>query len=210
MTVSYTVHKGSAGVLDVPKETSSISGSNQINLGGTATFEFREMHSRLTVQNGETVTVSNGDTERFDFVTVESGGTLTVDGTLEADELTNNGTLNVNGTLKVNERFAFELEDLRPYREYAGNATLRETLNGTQRFSERIDESVLDTLVIGVEPDQSARDDAIPGVWGVVERVTDSRNQPLATNVATIELRVLAPFNEYSSVSDVTSDLRID
>lgn len=58
--------------------------------------------NNLTVADGESVTISAGDTDEYATVTVESGGTLTVDGTLIVyDTLTDNGTVDVNGTLTI-------------------------------------------------------------------------------------------------------------
>jgi hypothetical protein len=210
MTVTYTIHKSSPGVIDAPAATSSLADSNTIRRGSQATITFRDPLSRLTIAAGETITVPTGESEKFDFVVIDDGGELIVDGSLAADELTNNGTLTLNGTLTVSERVALEFEDLRRYREYAGQASITETIDGTQRFIEMIDENAIDTLVVGIEPDQQARNDGIPGVWGVVERITDDRNQPLTTNAITVELRVLAPYEEYSSVADVTSTLKIN
>lgn len=70
-----------------------------------------DTHKRLRIAANETKTVSAGDTEQFDSVAVESGGTLTVDGTLETAELTLNGTLNNNGTVAVDGDLFVGLND---------------------------------------------------------------------------------------------------
>jgi hypothetical protein len=56
----------------------------------------------LTVSDGETYTVASGETEQYATVTIASGGTLVVDGSLLVYEsITNNGVLTDNGTVTV-------------------------------------------------------------------------------------------------------------
>jgi len=119
------------------------------------------------------------------------------------------GTLDLNGDLEVNEKYALELEDLLLYREYAGQYDLRETLDSTQRFSEQIDESVLTTLVIGIEPSDDLQDRGIPGVWGLVDDVRDERSSTLTRSAVGIDITILAPFSEFGTVSAVKSSLKL-
>jgi len=70
-----------------------------------------DTHKRLRLKNNESKTISAGDTEQFDSVVVEKGGTLTVDGTLETAALTVNGTINVNGTVKTDGSLFVGLDD---------------------------------------------------------------------------------------------------
>jgi hypothetical protein len=207
MNTTFTIHKAGNSVIDADFATSEPARLNNITRGETAEFTFRNMITRLTVESGETFTVPAGTTEQVDFV--EVFGTLDVDGTLEADSLLNQGTVDNDGTLKINERFAFELEDLKAYRRFAGKANLTPTLSATQKFSENIDETELETLVIGIEPNDDLQDEEIPGVWGVVNSITDERNQALNTDAATISVDVLALYSEYNSVSDVTNNLKL-
>lgn len=209
MTVTYTIHKSTAGVIDAPAATSSLSDSNTIRRGGRATITLRKPRLRLDIKD-ETLTIPAGDFEEFDVINIGPNAELVVDGELAVGELTANGTLTLNGTLNLNERTALALRGLDPYRDYAGQNNITETLNGSQRFTETIDKSVIDTLVMGVEPDQQSRNSGIRGVWGVAERVADARNQPLTTSAITIELRILAPYDEYNSVADVTNNLKIN
>lgn len=46
-------------------------------------------------------TIASGEVETFDVVTIEAGVTLTVNGTLQANEIITNGTLENNGTVTV-------------------------------------------------------------------------------------------------------------
>jgi hypothetical protein len=208
METGYTVHKNGNTTLKADAVTSSLSASNRIARGESVEITLRDVDLQLIVGGGETVVID--DTQAINRVEINSGGTLTVDGTLRADELDNQGTLNVNGTLTVNESVGVELEDIRQYREYAGNATLTETLDGTQRFNETTNTAALDSLVIGVEPNDDLKDRGVRGVWGVVDSVTDARNRQLTTNAITLSLSVLAPYSDFNNVSDVISDLRID
>lgn len=208
MQTGYTVYINDNTTLEADVVTSSLSVSNQIARGESVEITLRDVDLQLIVGDGETVVID--DTQEINRVKINSGGTLTVDGTLRADELGNQGTLNVNGTLTVSESVGVELEGIRQYREYAGNATLTETIDGTQRFSETIDTGALDSLVIGIEPNSDLKNRGIPGVWGVVDSVSDSRNRQFSTNAITLSLKVLAPYSEYNTVSGVTNDLRID
>jgi len=208
MQTGYTIHTNGNTTLEADVVTSSLSEANRITRGEPIEIQLRDVDLQLIVGNGETVVID--DAQEINRVEINNGGTLTVDGTLRADELDNQGTLNVNGTLTVNESVGVELEELRQYREYAGSATLTETLDGTQRFSESIDTAALDSLVIGIEPDSDLKTRGIPGVWGVVDSISDSRNRQLTTNTITLSLSVLAPYSDFNSVSDVTNDLRID
>jgi len=207
METGFTIHKSGSTVIDADFATNEPARLNNITRGERAEFTFRNMITRLTVESGETYTVPNGTTEQIDFIEVY--GTLDIDGTLEVDYLLNQGTIDNDGTLKVNERFAFELEDLKAYRRFAGKANLTPTLNATQKFSENIDETELGTLVIGIEPNDELQDEEIPGVWGVVTDITDERNQALSTDAATISVDVLALYSEYNTITDVTNDLKL-
>jgi hypothetical protein len=209
MTVTYTIHKSTAGVIDAPAATSSLADSNTIRRGSRATITLRKPRLRLDIKD-ETFSIPTGDFEEFDVINIGPNAELVVDGTLAVGELTADGTLTLNGTLSLNERSALTLRRLDPYREFAGQSNISETLNGSQRFTETIDESVINTLVMGVEPDQQSRDNGIRGVWGVVDRISDDRNQPLTTSAITIELRILASYDEYNNIADVINNLKIN
>jgi hypothetical protein len=74
-------------------------------------IRFPENNGTKTVSQDETI--QSGTTQVFDIVTVESGATLTVEGTLVTDTLTVNGTLTNNGTVTVlDSDFAAELNPL--------------------------------------------------------------------------------------------------
>jgi hypothetical protein len=209
MDTSFTIYKSDGRQVIAGGATSAPESLNSIARGGTVSYSFRNLETKLIVDSGETETIPGGDTETIDFATVADGGTLVVDGRLECDELDVDGTLDLNGELDVNERYALELEDLLVYREYAGQYNLRETLDSTQRYSEQIDESVLTTLVMGIEPSADLQDRGIPGVWGLVDTIRDERASTLTRSVVGIDLTVLAPFSEYDSVSAVKNDLKL-
>lgn len=210
MDTTITIHTSTnRSVLEADGVSSSPAESNRVRRGATASYRFRNPTTRLTVEGGETATISGGETERIDFVEVRSGGTLIIDGTLTCERLVVDGTVTVNGTLDVSGPPPTDLEFLRGYREFAGQAQLISTLNSTQKFSESIGDA-LDTLVIGIEPSDDLQFSDIPGVWGVVEGISDGRNQPLTNNTVEIEVSILAPYSKYNSITDVTNSLKID
>jgi len=210
MDTTLAIHTSTnRSVLEADGISSPPAESNRIRRGATASYRFRNPTTRLTVEDGETVTIAGGETERIDFVEVFSTGTLIIDGTLICEQLTNDGTVTVNGTLDVSGPPPTDLEFLAEYREFAGQAEVTSTLDSTQKFSESIG-SALDTLVIGIEPSDELQFSDIPGVWGVVESISDGRNQPLTNNAVEIEVSILAPYSEYNSITDVTNNLKID
>jgi len=70
-----------------------------------------DTHKRLIVANNESHTVAAGETESYDSVTVKSGGSLTVDGTLKTATLTVDGSITVNGTLSIDGDLFVGLDD---------------------------------------------------------------------------------------------------
>jgi len=208
MDKTVTLHKGDGQRMVADAILGQPAQSNSIQRGQTVTIQLLNLNREdLTVESGDTYTVSAGDTEQYREVVVD--GTLTVDGRLEADELAISGTVNGSGTVAVDEKYAAEIDDLRHHREFAGQFTVRETIDGTQKISETIDNSKLETLVVGIEPSQELQDQFIPGCWGVIETVSDERNAPLTNSRVRVDLRVLAPFSDYADVDAVTTDLRL-
>jgi hypothetical protein len=208
MASDFTIYKSDGTDILADVAVGEPAQLNRISRGDSVTFQFRNLATRLSVPSGASETIASSETRRIDFVDVS--GALVVDGRLECDELSvDGGTVDVNGTLSVNERVALELADLRKYREYSGEYTLHDTLDATKKFTEQIDETVLNSLVIGIEPTGELKNNGIPGVWGVLDEIVDARSAPLVDSSVTVEMTVLAPFDEYSSVTDVTSALKI-
>jgi len=206
MNTQVTLHSAGGETAVADAVLAPASDWNNITRGGQVSLTVVDLRPLFVVSAGESETIASGTTGQYTDVIVD--GTLTVDGTLQVADLVVNGTLDVNGTVDVDEQYAPEFEQFKEYREFAGQYNVRETLDGTQRFSETIDSS-LSTLVIGVEPSQDLQDESIPGCWGVVDGISDARNAPLANSRITIDLRVLATYSDYNDISAVTTDLRI-
>jgi len=206
MDTRVTLHLAGGETAVADAVLAPVSDWNNITRGDQISLTVVNLNPLLVVAAGESETIAAGTTAQYSDV--EVNGTLTVNGTLEVDDLTVNGTLNVNGTLDVDERYAVEFDELQEYREFAGQYSIRETLDATQRFSETIGDG-LETLVVGVEPSAEFRDAGIPGCWGVVDAISDARNAPLTNSRITIDLRVLTTYSDYNDISAVTSNLRI-
>jgi len=103
--IYYTIHTKSNGSVTVDYNLAEI---NNITRGESAEFEFHLPNptddlnvdnTTLTIPND--TTIPSGADRTHKSVTVKSGATLTVDGTLTTAELTVNGTLNGSGTVNV-------------------------------------------------------------------------------------------------------------
>jgi len=180
---------------------------NTITRGDTATYSFGNVATKLTINTGETYTVETGTTEEWDYVVVD--GTLVIDGTLEADQVDNNGTIDLNGTLDINEKYAFELQDVQRYSPFSGKYAINETLGSKQQYSEFVPPSAdIDTLLVGVEPQQDLKDETIEGYWGLINNISDDRNRALSNSQITLDIDVLATYEEYSDHTAVEADLK--
>jgi len=203
----FVIQTKSNGVFLAEYATNSASEVNNQTRGATATFELEVQEDRpLTIESGETYTIDSGETEYYTNVTVN--GTLTVNGELFTNELTNNGTINNNGTITVRTGYVNDVGELLSYDRFSGSYTPLETLGNKYPYSERIDNSI-DSLVFGVEPSDQLQTEYVNGVWGIVDNITDSRNQPLSTNRITIDLTILAQLDEYADHTALESDLKL-
>jgi len=206
MDTTVTLHLAGGETAVADGVFAPISEWNSITRGSSVSLTVVNLNPLLQIDTGESEIIGAGTTAQYSEVVVD--GVLTVDGTLQVDDLSVNGTLNANGTVDVDEQYAVEFDDLKQYREFAGQYNIRETIDGTQRFSETIDSS-LSTLVIGVEPSRDLRDSGIPGCWGVVDSISDARNAALTNSRITIDITVLATYSDFADISAVTTDLRI-
>jgi len=171
----------------------------------TYEFEFPRFYDSLTVTDTYTV---NG-IEGYDSVTVEAGATLTVPAgsRLQTSTLTDNGTVDVDGTLVVNSAFA---ELLPQYTEWAGSYAPLESLTSVQRYRTQLPDSIpISSLVWGIEPAESIRGRGQPGVWGLVDSVSNERTQSLSTHRFRVEVLVLGRYSEFADVTDVRSQLEV-
>lgn len=207
---SWTIHTSNTTQILADYVQSDPADLNVITRGETATYVFSNVQKTLTVEIGTTYTIAVGETERYDLVIVE--GTLEINGTLETDRIeVTGGSVTGSGTLDVNDNFAFELADVEPYSTYAGKFSINETLGSQQPYNERVPTSaVIDTLLVGVEPSNDLSDKTINGYWGLIENITDERVRPLSNSRIEIQIRVLAPYDEYADHSAVQADLEIN
>lgn len=165
----------------------------------------------LTVASGETYTVSAGTSEEYNNADID--GTLVIEDTAELTifgTLDNDGTIDNDGTLTVTSGSAGGFADLIRYDRHAGSYTLSGTLNNTQRYKERLPTNAnINSLVVGLEPATELQNNEIQGKWGLISNVTDSRTRALTNPVLTLEIDILADYNEYDSVTDVQNNLEI-
>jgi len=140
-----------------------------------------------------------------------SSSTLTVDGTLNCEDLRVNGTLNGSGTVNVSEEFIVEYAELEPFSEYAGQYVRHETLDATQRIRPTIpDSAAIDSTLVGVQALNDLADRDVRGFWAAIDRVRDTRNRALTDGPRVrFELTKLAPFDEYSDYDAARNGLEI-
>jgi len=186
------------------------SDANNRTRGDTATFDIHLSGlGDLVVPSGDTYTVSAGTTEIVGDVDLD--GTLVIEDTatlIVYGIFDNDGTLINNVTPKAFSNG--QLGYLLGYDRHSGSYTLRGTLNHTQRYKERLpDAPNRDSLVVGIEPSDSLEDRNVIGKWGLISNVTDSRTRALTNPVVTVEVDILADYDEYSTISDVQNALAI-
>lgn len=181
-----------------------LNGPYEAGVGERARVRLDLSRGDLTVSGNYTVAGS----ESYDRITVAEGATLTVpDGSvLVGRQLNVNGTLDNDGTVKIID----SVETLLNYDEYSGNYQTTEMLDGTLRYEENIpDDAAVDSLVVGVEPDNELQSDNIVGVWGLIDNVRDTRPAALTTERVDLSVRVLARFDDYETISDVRNALEV-
>jgi hypothetical protein len=206
-----TVRTKSNGLLVANYSTSDVSDLNNTTRGDTATvtLDFDESGTDLIVTSGQTITIPVGSTEGYDAVTIQDGGTLTVNGKLNCNVLTVEGTLNNNGVVNVKDGLVAGYDTLLDYDQFAGKYATIETLSADQKYTEQFSDTDIDSLLLAVEPTDDLQNEYIPGVWGLIDNVTDDRNSPLTINRVTVEVTVLATYGEYVDHAAVESDLQI-
>jgi len=183
---------------------------NNRTRGGSATFTLSiKPREPLSVASGESHTVPSGQTEVYE--TAEINGTLTINGTLVVyGTFDNNGTVDNNGKLTLKDARLNRLAELLAYDRHAGSYTLTETLGNVQRYKERLPTNPnINSLVVGLEPATDLSDRDIAGKWGLISNITDNRTRALTNPVITLEIDILADYNEYSDVTDVQNNLAI-
>jgi len=176
-----------------------------LTVGETETFEFvfptRDRVvtpppgvSDLTVASD--TTIAAGDTVQALTTTVQSGVTLTIDGTLETADLDTNGTVVVNGSLDVGNFERVRVE--------SGDVLLVDDLtieNGAKVVVESGGALQATTADL--------RDRDVPAVWGLVDNVRDAREPVLSEKRIEVTVRILAPFDEYTDLSAVETAFEV-
>jgi len=207
----FKIETKSNGLVTGRFAVNSVSEINNNTRGDTASLEldFRTFQD-LTVASGETYVVESGEVESWDNIIVD--GTLTINGTLYGNSLTLNqgGTINdTDGTLNINTGSVTGYSTLLDYDEVAGAFTTNQTLGFRFPYSEQFASSKVDTLLVGIEPAETLQNRNISGVWGLIENVEDSRNSALSINRLTIDVTILAQYDEYTDHSAVETDLEV-
>lgn len=185
----WNVHTKSNGTLVA---TSALNTPADFNLerGQSATFNLHYTNESLTIESGETYAIAEGTTEIFTSVNI-----------LENGRLENNGTLIETG--------GDNITILKDYEEHAGSFTTQDTLNNTQLYREHFSSSAIDTLVVGIEPNDSLQDRDVGGVWGLITNAADTRPPPLSDKRYSIEVEILAEYSDYADHTAVENDLNI-
>jgi len=195
----YTIETKGNGLLAARfnSETPNIS-----TRGETVSFEFWATDGTKNLTVSGSVTIDS--VEFYDSVTVESGATLTItsNGKLLTGSLTSNGTIDNDGIIINDLGINNSFEDLVEYGDYAGKFSTTETLNGKQKYREFIpSDANVDSLLVGIEPNNELENKNVPPIWGVVESVSDPRNPALNTKNYQMTVRILAEKSEYSDHS---------
>lgn len=149
----------------------------------------------LAVESGETYTVESETTEAFLQTTVESGGTLTQEA----------GSTLITASDRAGLYPGFTT--LRAYGDFAGAFDAGFDARNRPWYREQLPSGAKSSLVLGIEPSTALKEQLVPGVWGLVESMSDRRNPALSWWALDVEVRVLSRFEQYDSVSDVQADL---
>jgi len=193
--VYVTIETESNGNVVAEAALNDIRRLNQLTRGGRATLDLLlgGDSGTLTVESGETYTVSSGTTEIFASRNVQENGQVNVE---------EGGTLNMTG--------GDGIEILQKYQDYAGKYTVSETLDSTQRYKDNLPSGIdVSSLVVGINPASKLQTEDIPGVWGLVDRVEDSRNTSLNQERYELSVRVLDRYSAYSDHASIKGDLEL-
>jgi len=204
---SYTIHTKSNGSIIADFQSGDL---HNLTRGESSNFTFNlPQNTDLVVENGETYTVPSGQTIGFETTTVNTGGTLIVNGTLQTTTFvdnTTNGTT-VNGQIIVTDTGSYTT--LQEYEHHAGSYSLNETLQNAFPYSEQLPPSQ-DSIVFRIEPSTDLQTKNVRPIWGIVDSITDNRNTALNNISYQISVTVLAFGSEYSDFTSIENDLKIE
>jgi len=201
------IHRENGNTIVVEALLNDPQAVNRLTRGDTATLRVFEAEERFIVL--EDATVAAGETKTATATVIDENATLTVDGTLETGRVeTRDGTLDNNGTVTITEKTGGM--DLLTYADRAGGFTTLKTLDSTVTFREFLpDTGDVTSLLVAVEPDNSLQERDIPGVWGLIESVRDTRRPALNREETEVQIRVLARYGEYATHAAVRNDLEV-
>jgi hypothetical protein len=163
--------------------------------GKGQTIPFYTKQEDLVVSSGETYTVESGTWEYFSDVTIESGGTLDVNGTLVAVSITNDGTLDNDGVVINGASKYAAYNRVNDLIDAAGNGTVELDYQGVPAFQDIVrPQANVNSMVIKVEGVD------LPEFRDFWAFVTDGSNDTTilgAKEDLQLETTVIAPVDEY-------------
>lgn len=185
--------------------------NDSITRGESVTFDF------WLVDSDQTLTVSSDTTATdlaiYSSITIEAGATYTIPSgvTVYTGSITINGVLDdQDGDLIINQGTTDGFNTLYQYSEWAGKFARFESLNGIEKYRNQIPTGEpVESLVIGINPSADLDNKDLTGIWGLVNSLTDLRENPLTTNRLRIELTVLAEYSDYADHTALEADLEL-
>lgn len=136
----------------------------------------------------------------------------------------NSGTISSRGDLgdpktpQVGESLQFEFlidggntpDVINAFIEWANQYNTLTMIDGTRKYMDRTPASaVIDTPLIGIEPDAGLQSQGVNGVWGLVETFEDARDATLSQGRYNVSVFVLAEYGDYVDHGAVETDLQI-
>jgi len=179
----------SAGTLYADRAQHTLS-DTPITRGESASFEFHFQEvgeDTLVVPEGTTYTIPAGETEVWPDTDVQ-------------------GTLDVQGSLILTEGDDFV--DLRALSEHAGSYSPLPSIQNEYKIRQQ-KPSTAPSLIVGIEPSQDLKDEDVPGVWGVVDSGTDTRENTYSEYVFSLDVTVLNTFDAYSDQESAETNLAV-
>jgi len=191
VTVHYTLQNDN----DYIVVNGDLSDYPDITLSDTNTFEF------YLKEDGLSVDLEGGGSASSTYAGTNASGTYA--GTAASGTYAGLGkTVSDDATAAYNR--------LKEYQKYAGYATTGAT-QGASYFSENpdvFDRAPIDGIVMAVVPGNDVTE--ARGVWGVIESIDDTTEIFGAVARITVELFVVAEFDEYGSEEQVRNAFESD
>lgn len=206
--VFYDIHTSGSGLI----RCKFVSGDlHNLTRGETTSFQFWLPNRGDDLVVSGSYTVESGTTELYDTITVESSGTLTVNGFLQGNSINTEtgGTVNVDGG-QLNILAGTGFTTIQNLADFAGGFAAQTLLDSTRKFREQIPSTAdVDSILVGIEPSDMLKNKDVTGIWGLVDSGTDVRNPALNTNTFELEIFVVAEYSEYSDHTAVNNNLSV-